>query len=85
LPSQTRLPRDTCGKTSSSSTILVNQDIIGRYRISLPPYLQTCYAGSDERYRVPARIINEFAWHNVLARHMFILPSHTRCQEWAEP
>lgn len=29
------------------------------------------YAGSDERYRMPVRIITEFAWHNLFARNMF--------------
>jgi len=29
------------------------------------------YAGSDPRYRMPVRIITEFAWHNLFARNMF--------------
>ncbi|WP_431804442.1 phosphoenolpyruvate carboxykinase (ATP) [Halobacillus andaensis] len=34
------------------------------------------YAGADERYRLPLRVINEFAWHNLFARQMFIRPEH---------
>ncbi len=29
------------------------------------------YAGADERYRLPVRIITEFAWHSLFARNMF--------------
>ena len=31
------------------------------------------YAGADERYRMPVRIITEYAWHSLFARNMFIL------------
>ncbi len=30
------------------------------------------YAGADQHYRVPVRIITEYAWHNLFARNMFI-------------
>ncbi len=30
------------------------------------------YAGADEEYRMPVRIINEYAWHNLFARNMFV-------------
>ena len=30
------------------------------------------YAGADDRYRMPVRIITEYAWHNLFARNMFI-------------
>jgi len=29
------------------------------------------YAGADERYQMPVRIITEFAWHSLFARNMF--------------
>ncbi|GGF32988.1 phosphoenolpyruvate carboxykinase [ATP] [Halobacillus andaensis] len=32
------------------------------------------FAGADERYRLPLRVINEFAWHNLFAHQMFIRP-----------
>ncbi|MCX6835939.1 MAG: phosphoenolpyruvate carboxykinase (ATP), partial [candidate division Zixibacteria bacterium] len=35
-------------------------------------YVQDCYAGNDPKYRLPVRIINETAWHNLFARTMFI-------------
>lgn len=33
------------------------------------------YAGADESYRLPIRVINEYAWHNLFARQLFIRPS----------
>jgi phosphoenolpyruvate carboxykinase (ATP) len=35
-------------------------------------FVQDCYAGADERYRIPVRVITEYAWHNLFARNMFI-------------
>ncbi|MEA2689919.1 MAG: phosphoenolpyruvate carboxykinase, partial [Candidatus Eremiobacteraeota bacterium] len=31
-----------------------------------------CYVGADSRYRLPVRIVTEFAWHSVFARDLFI-------------
>lgn len=33
------------------------------------------FAGSDERYRLPIQVINEFAWHNLFAHQLFIRPN----------
>ena len=30
------------------------------------------YVGTDERYRMPVRIMTEYAWHNMFARNMFV-------------
>jgi phosphoenolpyruvate carboxykinase (ATP) len=30
------------------------------------------YAGADPRYRLPVRIVTEYAWHNLFARNMFL-------------
>jgi len=35
-------------------------------------YVQDCYVGADPNYRLPIRVINEYAWHNIFARNMFI-------------
>lgn len=37
-------------------------------------FVQDCYAGADPEYRMPIRVITEFAWHSLFARNMFILP-----------
>ncbi len=30
------------------------------------------YAGADKNFQMPVRIINEYAWHNLFARNMFV-------------
>ncbi|MBZ5556809.1 MAG: phosphoenolpyruvate carboxykinase [Acidobacteriia bacterium] len=35
-------------------------------------FVQDCYAGADATYRLPVRVITEYAWHSLFARHMFI-------------
>ncbi len=37
-------------------------------------FVQDCYAGADEAYRLPVRVVTEAAWHNLFARNMFIQP-----------
>jgi phosphoenolpyruvate carboxykinase (ATP) len=32
------------------------------------------FAGADEKYRLPIQVINEYAWHNLFARQLFINP-----------
>jgi phosphoenolpyruvate carboxykinase (ATP) len=46
-------------------------------------YVLDAWAGADPAYRLPIRVVNEFAWHNLFARNMFIpetdpgkLPEH---------
>jgi phosphoenolpyruvate carboxykinase (ATP) len=35
-------------------------------------FVLDAWAGHDPQFRLPVRIINEFAWHNAFARNMFI-------------
>ncbi len=35
-------------------------------------FIQDVYAGTNEKYRVPLRIITEYAWHSLFVRNMFI-------------
>ena len=35
-------------------------------------FVLDCFAGADPTYRLPVRIINEFAWHNLFCRNLFI-------------
>ena len=37
-------------------------------------YVQDCYAGADPAYRLPVRVITEYAWHSLFARNLFIVP-----------
>jgi phosphoenolpyruvate carboxykinase (ATP) len=35
-------------------------------------FVQDCHAGADKKYRIPIRVITEYAWHNQFARNMFL-------------
>jgi phosphoenolpyruvate carboxykinase (ATP) len=35
-------------------------------------FVLDAWAGTDPSYRLPIRVVNEFAWHNLFARNMFI-------------
>ena len=37
-------------------------------------FVQDLYAGADPKYRLPIRVINEYAWHNLFARALFVRP-----------
>ena len=37
-------------------------------------FVQDVYAGADEKFRLPVRIVTEHAWQSHFARNMFILP-----------
>ncbi len=39
-------------------------------------FVQDCYVGADPEYRLPIRVITEYAWHSLFARNMFILPEN---------
>src|SRR5215208_3171187 len=35
-------------------------------------FVLDCFSGADPKYRLPVRVINEFAWHNLFCRNLFI-------------
>jgi phosphoenolpyruvate carboxykinase (ATP) len=39
-------------------------------------FVQDCFIGADLEYRMPIRVIAEYAWHSLFARNMFILPKN---------
>ncbi|MCI0353788.1 MAG: phosphoenolpyruvate carboxykinase (ATP) [Acidobacteria bacterium] len=38
-------------------------------------FIQDLNAGADPRYRLPIRVVNELAWHNLFVRQLFVRPS----------
>ena len=38
-------------------------------------FVQDLFAGADLSYRLPIRVINEYAWHNLFVRDLFVRPS----------
>ncbi len=45
------------------------------YLRSKDVFIQDCFAGADRHYRLPIRIITEYAWHSLFARNLFIHPT----------
>src|SRR5699024_4480093 len=43
------------------------------------------YAGADENTRLNLRVVNEFSWHNMFARTMFIRPGSKEEAEEISP
>lgn len=53
------------------------EDILNRllgYLQGRDVFVQDAYAGSDDNYRMPIRVITEYAWHSHFSRNVFILP-----------
>ena len=48
-------------------------------------FIQDCFGGADPNYRLPIRIITEFAWHSHFARNMFIRPEALEEYRWHVP
>ncbi len=48
--------------TTTSSQSLTDKEL----------YVLDCYAGADPTYRLPVRIITEYAWHSLFCRNLFI-------------
>jgi phosphoenolpyruvate carboxykinase (ATP) len=38
-------------------------------------YVQDLFAGADPQYRLPIRVINQYVWHNMFARALFVRPT----------
>jgi len=38
-------------------------------------YVQDVFCGADPAYRLPVRIVNEYAWHNLFVRQLFLRPT----------
>ena len=45
---------------------------VARYLDGKDVFSLDCYVGADPRYRLPVRIITEYAWHSAFARDLFI-------------
>ncbi len=45
---------------------------VARYLDGKDIYSLDCYVGADARYRLPVRIVTEYAWQNIFARDLFI-------------
>lgn len=48
-------------------------DRVSAYLSEREVYSIDCYVGADQHYRLPMRIVTEFAWHSLFARDLFIV------------
>ncbi|WP_139490591.1 phosphoenolpyruvate carboxykinase (ATP) [Brevibacillus dissolubilis] len=66
------------GKTNQPITIdkfdALHADVLN-YLESKDLFVFDGFAGADTNYRLPIRVVNEFAWHNLFARQLFIRPT----------
>ncbi len=46
-------------------------------------YVQDCFAGAQRKFRLPVRVITEYAWHSLFAHNLFIVPPES--SEHIEP
>jgi len=44
-------------------------------------FVQDCFAGADPRYRLPIRVITQYAWHALFARQLFVRPDPLHTQD----
>jgi phosphoenolpyruvate carboxykinase (ATP) len=56
---------------------------VAAYLAEREVYSLDAYVGADERYRLPIRVITQYAWHSLFARSLFITPE--RAPENFEP
>lgn len=45
-------------------------------------YLQDCYSGTDDEFKLPVRVITETAWHNLFTRNMFVKASENELKNF---
>ena len=50
-------------------------DRLTGYFAGRPAYVQDLTAGADPAYSLRVRVINEFAWHNLFVRALFVRPN----------
>ncbi|HEX3724449.1 MAG TPA: phosphoenolpyruvate carboxykinase (ATP) [Nitrolancea sp.] len=42
-------------------------------------FVQDCYVGADDEYRLPVRVVTEYAWHSLFVRNLFISTEAGTC------
>ncbi|MEK6570288.1 MAG: phosphoenolpyruvate carboxykinase (ATP), partial [Bacteroidota bacterium] len=86
-----RSPQDKFIVKEPSSVLLIDwgktnrpigeEDFEGLYRRLLSYlegkdiFIQDLYLGADPRYRLPVRVVTEYAWHSLFVRTLFVNPS----------
>jgi phosphoenolpyruvate carboxykinase (ATP) len=53
---------------------------VAAYLSERPIYVFDGFAGADPQYRLPVRIVNEYAWHNLFVHQLFLRPLATELE-----
>ncbi|MGG1660581.1 phosphoenolpyruvate carboxykinase (ATP) [Brevibacillus sp. NRS-1366] len=53
----------------------LQQDVLEYLQTKEELFVFDGFAGADTTYRLPIRVVNEYAWHNLFARQLFIRPT----------
>jgi len=68
------------GDTNKETTPKIFDALFERVAVYLSQrdiYTLDTYVGADERYRLPVRVITQYAWHSLFARNLFLTPPQT--------
>ena len=71
--------RSTCPSRPTFSMRLYERVL--EYLAGKELFVQDLYCGADPQYRLPVQFINEYAWHNLFVRQLFIRPDRRRAEK----
>ena len=73
--SETHIDWGETNKPIDAATFDALFDRVAAYLSERELYTIDSYVGADERYRLPIRVITQYAWHSLFARNLFITPA----------
>ena len=74
--SETHIDWGETNKPIEPATFDALFDRVAAYLGEREIYALDAYVGADERYRLPIRVITQYAWHSLFSRNLFITPEH---------
>jgi len=74
--SETHIDWGDTNKPIDAATFDALFDRVAAYLADREIYTLDAYVGADERYRLPLRVITQYAWHSLFARDLFITPAN---------
>ena len=73
--SETHIDWGETNKAIDAATFDALFERVAAYLSEREIYSLDTFVGADERYRLPVRVITQYAWHSLFARNLFITPS----------
>jgi phosphoenolpyruvate carboxykinase (ATP) len=72
--SETHIDWGDTNKAIDSNTFDALLDRVSAFLSEREIYSLDTYVGADARYRLPVRVITQYAWHSLFARNLFLTP-----------